>query len=197
MRCRTGRDRARRNPWKTSRRLEIKENRTRTAPRRLLSSILLRLAFGGGGSLTVTKLCRTNRAVGRTEVVYRSQVCGLANCAVIPLVKASLPHFLTSSLLVGASSFPQAKARSGRNEALKKPLGENMLPWCWASEWTPTVPVRQPNMPPRSGIYGGTKAKPSVSSPGPTALLSELRSIRIVGKLLASRRFFPHLKTLT
>jgi hypothetical protein len=103
--------------------LEIKENRTRTAPRRLLSSILLRLAFGGGGSLTFTKLCRTNRAVGRTEVVYRSQVCGLANCAVIPLVRTAGPE--------PAQGFPQTlvgRPRFLRNWSVKPAHKHGSLP---------------------------------------------------------------------
>jgi len=99
---------------------------------------------------------------------------------------------LTSSLPVGASSFSPSEGAIGPERGPKKNLwGENMLPWCWASD------SHNPICRPGSGIYGGTKAKPSVSSPGPTALLSELRSIRIVGKLLTSRRFSPHRKTLT
>jgi len=123
------------------------------------------------------------RDLSKSSVTARSRE-GLTS-SLPHFLTSSLPHFLISSLLVGASSFPQAKARSGRNEALKPVSG---LPLCRFDN-----PICRPG----SGIYGGTKAKPSVSSPGPTALLSELRSIRIVGKLLTSRRFSPHRKTLT
>ena len=105
---------------------------------------------------------------------------------------------LTSSLPVGASSFSPSEGAIGPERGPKETLwGRTCFHGVGPVSGLPLCRFDNPTCRPGSGIYGATKAKPSVSSPGPTALLSELRSIRIVGKLLTSRRFSPHRKTLT